>query len=536
MLANIYQHTNPYHRITVTPVATRLSSLYWKVDYVLSNANDYAVETGLSVYLSFNTVKVTVVKSNGVFQGITLTATTNSLCTFSYIVANHTSVNSVTGIYAGSSPGYAEYWRKGSSVSTYSYPYLVFNWQKVPVLAHSSTNLSILIGHGDPPAGLPTAHPTPLPVPIPDASGFISLNTSNDLAFSFSGVNPLGQNLTFGTITNTTMRVGDFLNFTQSGSSLRTGSVTITKTTKAVTPTWWEVVYNLKNTGTTAVNVDLAVSVTLSVGLVSEVWSPYGTRGFFVRGDLDETNFLIIILRNTSAVTPVNGWWVGLSGSQNSEANLWSSSTNPINYGPGTGHTAFAINWRSQPVHPGGDSIVKFLVGHGNVPRIGDLDEPTQSPMPSQTPFPTAVATATPLATPPPTLTLTNSPLQTPQQSSTVPATLTAPVSQTAPETNTISRSQPLTQTPTVLSSPSPTIKQQIESESEGNTNGAEGYAQAGTGEEKQRNTTSLNGYIATTVLLFVVVLALFIQYLRRVVLRAAVHSSEESSSETYSE
>jgi hypothetical protein len=399
--------------VTLRASATRLSALYWQIDFVLSNANDNSIAADLAVYHYGALYKPGLFVSNGVGQGVTLTSTSSALTHFEYILLNNSAVTPVTGLWVGTDTrSFSHLWTKEWNVASYtsSYLYIAFNWQQVPVLAHSSTNLTILVGHLDPPDGIPAAVPTPVPETLPDASEFDYLNlTTGPLAFSMLGINRLGQTVSFVSTTYTFLAVGDMYTSASatSGSSLTCAGVTLTKTLNAVTPTWWEVNYHLTTSETAAVSVHIAFYLTFSAGLFSEVWSPYATRGLFVSRDCDESHTLTFILRNTSVVTPVTGWWIGTGGSYLSSGIVWSTLMNTTSITNDRAHASLAANWQNLPVYPNSSTTVKFLVGHGDIPLIGDLNEPTRSPRPTQTPFATAPSTVTYPATVPATHTAT---------------------------------------------------------------------------------------------------------------------------------
>jgi hypothetical protein len=421
--------------LVLTAKATRLSDLYWKIDYFLNNTGTVPVEADLALRWrgsSYHTARP--FESNGVLQGVTLASTAQPLATFTFIVANHPAVNSVTGCVAttGTTVETFSYsWSTTWSISTSTSVYLMdlgLNWQKIPVDALSSAVITILVGHGDPPDDIPAAQPTPLPVITPAVFGFESLDVIGEsLSFSMNAVDAIGRSQAFPSAKayvpgSTYLMVNENTTVTSSAavSNLSLNGVILTRTANRLSPTWWEINFHLTNRGDSPAIAGIAYFLSMQSGWMTDIWSPYRDRGMTVQRDCNDLHYITFILRNTSFVNPVTGWSVRTYSSVTA-SDIWTRTRTTSSLTSST--LALVFNWQDIPVHPEGTTSVTFLVGTGPVPATGDLAEPTRSPSrslakyptPSRTPLPTRSQSRSPTSTrtPLPTRSRSRSPSRT---------------------------------------------------------------------------------------------------------------------------
>jgi hypothetical protein len=265
---------------------------------------------------------------------------------------------------------------------------------------------------------------------------------SSGIHWHVTGVSAFGDRVSFG---NPSLAYsGTFLTVSggtavkgTTGSSLTSGTVTLTRTEERIDNFWWRVLINLVNSGEESVGVDVGFGAQISAGWDAEKWSAYRTRGLTVASDLNSGYNITYILRDTSEVTPVSGWWTGAYPYtiELTSGYMWSSTvSSPSSLSDPTG---MSFNWKNVAVLAGGGpTTLTFLVGHGDPPQIGDLAEPSgspgrspvmtktqslkmsatprQTPELSSTPDPTGTPTPEMSATPDPTVAATPKPSSTP--------------------------------------------------------------------------------------------------------------------------
>jgi hypothetical protein len=248
-------------------------------------------------------------------------------------------------------------------------------------------------------------------------------------------VTEFGDEVVFSTASDITfLRVGASTVNGTTAESITTGGVRLNRTAERLNAMWWEVKFILTTPGPDIVSADVAYGMAFPMDWAGVKWKFRRIRGPIAANCLNDLYNITFILHNTSVVNPVSGWYISYGSSVITATNMWPSITDTTPFSR-TGYTGINFNWQNIPVYPGSQVTLKFLAGHGPVPQIDDLAEPTASPAATPTPAKTPTISRSRSHSRTITFSKTPSPTVSPSPEATLPPTPTITISLEASST-----------------------------------------------------------------------------------------------------